>query len=49
MNWKEFQGKLLHISVKSVCPYGPEEDEVSVKVIETDEYITIIVDAKENK
>ena len=46
MDWKKYEGKLLHIQVGSVCPYGPGEDEVSIKVLETDEYVNFRVDTE---
>jgi len=48
MNWKKFEGKLLHISVESVHPYGFEEDEVTIKVLETDERVDFRVHVKED-
>ena len=44
MNWKEYEGKLLHIFVETVYPCGPEEDEVSIRVIEPDEFVRLRID-----
>ena len=48
MNWKEYEGKLLHIRVSSVNSYGPEEDAVSIRVLETNEHVTVKVFAEED-
>jgi len=49
MDWKKYQGKLLHIKVRSVFPYAPGENKVSVDVIEADEFVDFIVDSKEDQ
>jgi len=44
MNWNNYEGKLLHVFVESVIPYGPEENKVSIRVLESDEYVDIRID-----
>lgn len=49
MDWKEFEGKLLHVVVENVYSYRYEEDEVTIKILETDGRVAFRVYTEEDK